>query len=347
MSATYTMTSGQLNIVLSIVQSKQNFVLGAASENARSDETSLERGTTRSCLPDISTWIISRVTSPNRRTQRWPNRGVIWGGWGAVAPPPPPKEKEKKKKERKKEKKEKKRKKEEKRKMGTINNVKILHIKCCFFFNFSIVRWHWKIKKFFGPPKKKLKWRPCGQINISCVCLCVLEQEQECSVLVEHALIVYDTCQSEFYIDSVFWAGASFQLFLGGKIFFIFQCHRIINKLEKQHFLCSNLTLFIVPFFLFSSFSSFFSFFSLFSFLFLFLFFLGGGDGPPPLSNDAPGSGGITYLGGWIWCIFLFVVFLVIFRGIWDSRGIPQEIDWINTGYVLKILKWQNGVNSD
>ena len=46
-------------------------------------------------------------------------------GLGAVAPPP--KEKEKKKKERKQ------RKKEEKRKKGTINNVKLLHIKCCFF----------------------------------------------------------------------------------------------------------------------------------------------------------------------------------------------------------------------
>ena len=28
-------------------------------------------------------------------------------------------------------------------------------------------------------------------------------------------------------------AGASFQLFLGGPIFFIFQCHRTIEKLEK------------------------------------------------------------------------------------------------------------------
>ena len=69
-------------------------------------------------------------------------RGVIWGGWGAVAPPP--KEKEKRKKERKKEKKEKKRKKEEtkkERKKGTMNNVKLLHIKCCFFqfFNSLVV----------------------------------------------------------------------------------------------------------------------------------------------------------------------------------------------------------------
>ena len=60
-------------------------------------------------------------------------RGVIWGGLGgAVAPQG---KRKKKKKEEKKEKKEKKRKKEEKkkeRKKGTINNVKLLHIKCCF-----------------------------------------------------------------------------------------------------------------------------------------------------------------------------------------------------------------------
>ena len=42
-------------------------------------------------------------------------------------------------------------------------------------------------------------------------------------------------------------AGASFQLFLGRPtFFFIFQCHRTIETLEKQHFIiCSNLTLFI------------------------------------------------------------------------------------------------------
>ena len=68
-------------------------------------------------------------------------------GLGAVAP----KEKEKKEK-RKKKKKE--REKREKRKKGTMNNVKLLHIKCCFS-NFLIVRWHWKILK--NPPKKKLK----------------------------------------------------------------------------------------------------------------------------------------------------------------------------------------------
>ena len=48
---------------------------------------------------------------------------------------------------------------------------------------------------------------------------------------------------------------------------------------KKRHFICSNLTLFIVSFFLF------------FSFFFLFFFFLGGGGGrrPPSPPNDAPG----------------------------------------------------------
>ena len=48
------------------------------------------------------------------------------GGLGAVAPP-------KKKEKRKKKKKEKKEKKKRERKKGTMNSVKLLHIKCCFF----------------------------------------------------------------------------------------------------------------------------------------------------------------------------------------------------------------------
>ena len=65
--------------------------------------------------------------------------------------------------------------------------------------------------------------------------------------------------------------GASFQLFLGRAIFFSMPPD--YWKIEKkQHFICSNLTLFIVPFFL--------SFFSLFPF-FSFFFFSLGGDGPP------------------------------------------------------------------
>ena len=60
---------------------------------------------------------------------------------------------------------------------------------------------------------------------------------------------------------------------------------------KKQHFICSNLTLFIVPFFLFSSFFLFFLFFLFFFFLFSFFFFLGGGGAtaPQPPSNDISG----------------------------------------------------------
>ena len=78
-----------------------------------------------------------------------------------------------------------------------------------------------------------------------------------------------------------FVSGASFQLFLGGPTFlFSFQCHRTIEKLEKYHFICSNLALFIVPFFL-SFFFLLFLFFSSFSFFFFFFLFPWGGDGPP------------------------------------------------------------------
>ena len=81
-------------------------------------------------------------------------RGVIWGGWGAVAPPP--RKKKKRKKERKKEKREK-RKKE--RKKGTMNNVKLLHIKCCFFQFFNSPVALKNIKKL-APPQEKVEMTP-------------------------------------------------------------------------------------------------------------------------------------------------------------------------------------------
>ena len=76
---------------------------------------------------------------------RGTDQGRHLRGLGAVAP------QNKKKKRKKKEKREKKKKKERK---GTMNNEKLL--KCCFFSNFSVVRWNWKIKKILAP-KKKLK----------------------------------------------------------------------------------------------------------------------------------------------------------------------------------------------
>ena len=86
-------------------------------------------------------------------------RRHLRGAGGAVAPP------RKRKKERKKEKKEKE-KKVEKRKKGTMNNVKLLHIKGCFFqfFNSQVAL---KNLKKIWPPKKKLKWRPWFIANIS------------------------------------------------------------------------------------------------------------------------------------------------------------------------------------
>ena len=60
-------------------------------------------------------------------------RGVIWGGLGGRRP----QGKRKKGKKKEKKKKEKKRRKKKQKKKGTMNNVKLLHIKCCFFQFFN------------------------------------------------------------------------------------------------------------------------------------------------------------------------------------------------------------------
>ena len=79
-----------------------------------------------------------------------------------------------------------------------------------------------------------------------------------------------------------------FNFFLGCKIFFYFSMPLDYWKIgKKQHFICSNLTLFIVLFFL-----SFFSLFFLFFFLFFFFSFSLGRRGPPASSNDAPAMDG-------------------------------------------------------
>ena len=76
-------------------------------------------------------------------------------------------------------------------------------------------------------------------------------------------------------------SGASFQLFLGA-IFLNFSMPPDYWKTgKKHHFICSNLTLFIVPFFL-----SFFFF--VFSFFYSFFFFLGGGGRRPPDPQMTP-----------------------------------------------------------
>ena len=81
-------------------------------------------------------------------------------------------------------------------------------------------------------------------------------------------------------------AGASFQLFLGGGqiLFRFFNATGPLKNWKKQHFICSNLTSFIVPFFLFFSFFLFFLCFFLF---FFFSFSLGGRRPPQPPLNDA------------------------------------------------------------
>ena len=73
--------------------------------------------------------------------------------------------------------------------------------------------------------------------------------------------------------------GASFQLFLGGQIFyFIFNATGLLKNWKKQLIICSNLTSFIVPFFLFL----FFSLFPLFLSFFLSFFLFPWGSGPQP-----------------------------------------------------------------
>ena len=75
--------------------------------------------------------LLCQKTRPERTALLLRYRVVIrGGGWGAVAP----KENEKMKTNRKK---RKKREKRETRKKGTMNSVKLLHIKCCFFQFFN------------------------------------------------------------------------------------------------------------------------------------------------------------------------------------------------------------------
>ena len=87
-------------------------------------------------------------------------------------------------------------------------------------------------------------------------------------------------------LRNVTWidAGASFQLFLGGpKIFLFFSATGLLKNWKKQHFICSNLTLFIAPFFL-----SFLSLFSFLSFFFSFFLFPWGGRRPPSPPQMTP-----------------------------------------------------------
>ena len=106
--------------------------------------------------------------------------------------------------------------------------------------------------------------------------------------------------------------GASFQLFLGGPNFFIFfNATGLLKNWKKKHFIYSNLTLFIVPFFFFS----FFLFFTLFSFYFSFFFSLGGATAPSPLKWRLYPPKKIPP----IFCIALvhFSTWIDLYRGCW------------------------------
>ena len=74
--------------------------------------------------------------------------------------------------------------------------------------------------------------------------------------------------KSRGIISTFSWGGQNFFLFLNAT--------GLLKNWKKQHFICSNLTSFIVPFFLFLFFFSFFLFFLFFFLFFLFFFFLGG-----------------------------------------------------------------------
>ena len=116
----------------------------------------------------------------------------------------------------------------------------------------------------------------------------------------------------------------------GGKIFFIFQCHRSIEKLEKQHFVCSNLTLFIVPFFLSFFFSLFSLFFLFFLSFFLFFFFLGGRRPPAPLK--------------WRPCIVqYYFLFICYFQMV---VKLSQNCDLYGTKYLQFSLKYTKIISS-
>ena len=81
------------------------------------------------------------------------------------------------------------------------------------------------------------------------------------------------------------WEGP-WRLCPGARIFSRWPCTGLLQNWKKQHFICSNLTLFIVPFFLFSLFSLFFLFFLFFLSFFFFSFCLGGR--PPAPSQMTP-----------------------------------------------------------
>ena len=112
---------------------------------------------------------------------------------------------------------------------------------------------------------------------------CLLQIEQRPSAVETHWCLhcTYRLFQLDYrgVISSFSWGGQKFFSNATG----------LLKNWKKQHFICSNLTLFIVPFFLFSLFSLSFLFFLFFSFFFFFFSFsLGGGGATTPAPQMTP-----------------------------------------------------------
>ena len=84
-----------------------------------------------------------------------------WGGAEGRRPLPRKKRKKEKKKKREKKQKEKEKKIAVRKKEGNyMNNVKLLHIKCCFFQFFNSPVTLKNFNNFAPPPKKKVEMTP-------------------------------------------------------------------------------------------------------------------------------------------------------------------------------------------
>ena len=101
---------------------------------------------------------------PNKENLSSSISGASFEGAGGRRPPPNEKEKRKKRKKRKMRKKREKLKKE--RKKGTMNNVKLLQIKWCFFKFFNSPVSLKNLKKFW-PPQEKVEMTPLQHNIIS------------------------------------------------------------------------------------------------------------------------------------------------------------------------------------